>query len=388
MQSISAIPAARAADTPRAPAAGGARRLLRERVAALLDAFAWPLRASDYLALFRPLRSTRELLARVEQVIEETAEARTLVLRPARAWPRHVAGQFVTLGVTIEGARHDRTYSISSAPERPDGRITITVQAVEGGRVSHHLVHGIRAGETVALGAPQGEFVLPEATPHGLLFVTAGSGITPVMSMLRSLASRGPLPDVVHLHYVREASRLIFARELERLAREHPRYRLHVVETRAPGSAVSAPRTRFTAAELARLCSDWTARDAYACGPEGLLDAAFAEWAAAGVASRLRVERFHARRVAPEADAQGGVVRFARSACTVRADGATPLLRVAEDAGLAPAHGCRIGVCHSCTVRLVAGAVRDVRDGRVTVEPGAPIQLCVSAPRGDVEVEA
>lgn len=377
--------AAPAAGAPRAPA-GAARRLLRERIGALLDGFAWPLRASDYLALVRPLWSTRARLARVEEVIEETADARTLVLRPGRTWPRHVAGQFVTLGVTLDGARHDRTYSISSAPERRDGRITVTVQAIEGGRVSRHLVYQLRAGATVALGAPQGAFVLPDGVPNGLLFVTAGSGITPVMSMLRSLAMRGPLPDVVHLHYVREASRLVFARELERLVREHPRYRLHVVETRTPGGA--APGARFTAAELARLCPDWAARDAYACGPEGLLDAVEAHWAAAGVAPRLRVERFRARRVAPEPGAQGGLVRFARSGCTVRADAATPLLQVAEDAGLTPAHGCRVGVCHTCTVRLVAGAVCDVRDGRVTDEPGAPIQLCISAPRGDVEVEA
>jgi ferredoxin-NADP reductase len=380
------MPAALADLSRSAPVAAERRppRSLRARAAALLDGFAWPLRVSHYLEMVNPLWSADARQARVEQVVPETEDAHTLVLRPGRGWRRHRAGQFVALGVTVDGARHTRTYSISSPPEIDDGRIAITVQAIPGGRVSQHLVRATAPGAYVTLGLPQGDFVLPEAAPVRPLFVTAGSGITPVMSMLRSFAARGPLPDVVHLHYVPHAGRVIFARELARLAHEHPRYRLRVVETRTEQDPALR---RFSHAALERSCPDWTKRDVYACGPESLLDAVEGHWAAAGLAGRLLVERFRARAVAPPEGVRGGRVRFTRSGRETVADGQTPLLRVAEDAGLEPAHGCRIGICHTCTARLVAGCVRDVRSNAVTGEPGTAIQLCVSAASGDVEVE-
>jgi ferredoxin-NADP reductase len=360
------------------------RRVLRARAAALVDGFAWPLRLSHYLGMLNPLWSAHARQARLDDVITETDDAHTLVLRPGRGWRRHRAGQFVALGVTVDGARHTRTYSISSAPEVDDGRVAVTVQAIPGGRVSQHLVRATSPGAYVTLGLPQGDFVLPEASPVRPLFVTAGSGITPVMSMLRSFAARGPLPDVVHLHYAPHAGRVIFAAELAQLAREHPRYRLHVVETRTNGDRTLR---RFSHAALERQCPDWAERDVYACGPESLLDAVEGHWRAVGLAARLRVERFRARSVAPPEGVRGGHVRFSRSGRETLADGATPLLRVAEDAGLQPAHGCRIGICHTCTARLVSGCVRDVRSNAITDEPGTAIQLCVSAASGDVEVE-
>ncbi|MEW6268087.1 MAG: ferredoxin reductase [Thermodesulfobacteriota bacterium] len=363
-------------------------RPLRERVraglVALADGFAWPLRASHYLELVNPLWSAHAVRARVLEATRETADARTLTLRPGRGWRRHRAGQLVSVGVTIDGARHVRTYSISSAPERTDGRITITVKAVPGGRVSRHLVHELEPGAYVDLGVPQGDFVLPEAMPVRPLFVTAGSGITPVMSMLRSFAARDGVPDVVHVHYAPHAEHVIFRDELAALARRFPRYRLHVLATRGEGGS----RRRFSAATLDELCPDWRRRDVWACGPESLLDAVETEWTAAGLEHRVHVERFHARLAEPPAQAAGGRVRFSRSGVTVDADATTTLLRAAEGAGLRPAHGCRIGICHSCTARLAAGCVRDVRSNRRVDEPGAMIQLCVSAASGDVEVEA
>ncbi|HEY8515583.1 MAG TPA: ferredoxin reductase [Candidatus Binatia bacterium] len=356
---------------------------MRAGLAALADGFAWPLRASSYLELANPLWSTDVVRARVDDAVRETEDARTLVLRPGRGFRRHRAGQFVTLGVTIDGARHVRTYSITSAPERTDGRITITVQEVPGGRVSRHLVRDLEVGAYVDLAVPQGEFVLPEAMPVRPLFVTGGSGITPVMSMLRSFAVRGEMPDVVHVHYAPSAERVIFRDDLAVLARRFPSYRLHVVTTRD----AEGPKPRFSAATLEELC-DWRQRDVYACGPTGLLDAVERECSAAGLARRLHVESFRPRIVPPSADAVGGRVCFARSGVTIDADAQTSLLRAAEDAGLRPAHGCRIGICHTCTVRLRAGSVRDVRNGRRVDEPGAMIQLCVSAASGDAEVEA
>jgi len=355
-------------------------------LARVTDLFASPLRTSHYLELVSPLWASHVLQARVVDVWDETATSRTLTLRPGRAWRRHRAGQHVRVGVPIAGMHHTRTYSISSPPERDDDHVTITVKATPGGRVSSHLVRNLGRGSHLALGLPQGDFVLPDAVPVRPLFVTAGSGITPIMSMLRSFDARGALPDVVHVHYAPHAYDVIFGAELDELARRHPRYRLHRVFTRELGDARATER-HFGAAELAQLCPDWRARDTFACGPQGLLAALERHWAEAGLPHRLRLERFHAPWAAQASGIAGGTVRFARSGTAVASDGRTNLLRVAEDVGLNPPHGCRMGICHGCDARLVAGCVRDLRTGTLVNEPGATVQICVNAAAGDVEID-
>src|SRR5262249_48168275 len=149
----------------------------------LLHAARWlttPLLPDDYLGLVNPLWSSRELRGRVEAVQPETADAASVVIRPGRGWAGHRAGQYVRVGVDIDGVRHWRPYSLSSPPNRADGCITITVTAVPQGRVSGHLVCRLTRGAILRLTPAEGRFVLPDPLPAGLLFVTAGSGITPV----------------------------------------------------------------------------------------------------------------------------------------------------------------------------------------------------------------
>jgi ferredoxin-NADP reductase len=364
-------------------------RALRSRIAGLADLFAWPLRVSHYLELANPLWSTHTLRARVLAVHAETADARTIVLRPGRGWRPHRAGQFVPVTVSAGGQRHVRTYSISTAPGRGERRddIAITVKAIPRGIVSNHLVRDVSPGDYVTLGLPQGEFVLPESAPVRPLFLTAGSGITPVMGMLRDLEARGALDDVVHVHWAPHRADVIFAAELARLARAFPGYDLHVVTTRENDPVASAPQHHFSAASLDARCPDWRQRDVFACGPQALLDAASAHWTSAGLAARLHVERFHAPLARRPDELAGGRVLFRASGVAVDADGATSLLRVAEAAGLNPPHGCRMGICHTCTATLRAGCVRDVRDNRLVTEPGTRVQICVSAAAGACELE-
>jgi len=360
------------------------------RIAAITDLFAWPLRTSHYLELVNPLWATHGLQARVEEVWDETRDSRTLTLRPGRAWRGHRAGQHVRLGAPIDGRHYTRTYSIASAPEREDGCIAITVKALEGGRVSRHLVRDVKVGDYLPLGLPQGEFYLPDAQPVRPLFITAGSGITPVMSMLRSLVARERLPDTVHIHYAPHARDVIFGDELRELAAKHPRYRLHLVYTREPRGAGGEPRPagrHFTPAQLEALAPDWRGREAWACGPQALLDAIEAHWRQGGRGRHLHTERFRAALATVDASARGGAVRFATAGRTVQAGAATPLLRVAEDAGLNPKHGCRMGICHTCPRRLLSGQVRDLRTGVVHGEAGDKVLICVSAAAGDCAID-
>ncbi len=349
------------------------------RLAALL---ATPLIPDDYIELINPLWTRTALRARVEAVIPETTDSVSLVLKPGLRWQGHKAGQFLRVGVDIEGVRHWRCYSISSAPERADGRISITVKAVEGGRVSNYLVRELQAGAVLELAAAEGEFVQPQGGNDKLLMITGGSGLTPEMSQLRSAAARGAMPECTVIHYAPTPEDCLFRDELLSLAAQYPQLKLHLIYTR--GAQQGA---HFAAAQLEKLCPDWQSRRAYSCGPAALLTTVEAHWAEAGLDERLIVERFRPALTAINAGATGGALSFVASARQADSDSRTSILETAEQAGLAPAHGCRMGICHGCTARLICGQVRDLRSGQVFGETDDLIQICVCAPAGDVQID-
>lgn len=346
----------------------------------VLRAAAWlttPLLPADYLALVNPLWSTRELRGRVERVEPETADAATLVIRPGRGWPGHRAGQYVGVGVEINGARHWRNYSVTSPATDSAGLFSITVQAVAGGRVSPQLVHHTPAGSMLSLRAAQGDFRLPDTLPDRVLFITAGSGITPVLGMLRTLAAT-TMPDVVLLHSARSAATSLFATELTELADRFPGLRVHPRHTATDG--------RLALADLARWCPDWQHRPAWACGPTAMLEDITTHWARAGLSGRLHVEHF--RPPLWGVSAQGRhPVRFLRTGATADADAAAPLLAVGEEAGVMMPSGCRMGICFGCVVPLRSGRVRDLRTGDVHGEADELVQTCISAAAGPIEID-
>lgn len=342
------------------------------RLATLLT---YPLRLEDFLAVIDPRHSSRQLRGTISAVTPEAPGVSTIAIHPGRGWRPHRAGQWLRVGVEIAGVRHWRPFSISSA-EGADP--TITVGSV--GLVSEHLVRRARPGDLVFLDLPQGDFVLPDA-PGPLLLVGAGTGVTPLMAMLRTALARDAASDIVFVHVARTRADAIFAAELAALAARHPSFRLV-----SHHSAASGRLDLTSPAALAALVPDWRDRSTFVCGPPGLIEDAEGLWAAAA-ASDLTVERFTlTRRVDP--DAAGGRVTFARSGKVTDAAGARPLLEVGEDAGVPLPCGCRMGICRTCLTRLAEGQVRDLTTGRVHGEPGDLIRTCVSAAAGDVRLDA
>ena len=230
------------------------------------------------------------------------------------------------------------------------------------------------------LGGVEGTFVLPRPLPGRLLFVTAGSGVTPVAGMLRSLARDGELRDVVHVHCSRHPHTAIFARELRGLATREPGYRL--LERH------SAREGRLRPAELDELCPDWRDREAFVCGPPEMLAALKARWQSEGAASRLHHEHFQPDALLAGGERGcGGAIRLCRSGVQASSDGSEPILLAGERAGARMPYGCRMGICHSCVGRLRSGRVRDLRTGAVSGSPGEVVRTCINAPEGPIEID-
>jgi stearoyl-CoA 9-desaturase NADPH oxidoreductase len=361
--------------TPVMPAALRRRRMLR-----IARAFTNPLAPDDYLELINPLWTTRELRGRVERVTRETADAVTVLIKPGWEWPGHRAGQYVRLGLEVDGVHHWRAYSLTSEPGRADGCIAITPKLVEGGKVSPFLNRRLQPGTIVRLGGVEGEFVLPEPLPERLLFVSAGSGVTPIASMLRALRARGELRDVVHIHSSHARAGVVFANELTELDATHAGYTLHV--------RISGESGRVQPHELDSLVPDWRERETFLCGPPGLIEAMSAHWDGSGVRERLHLEHFTAEGVAADGERGcGGAIRLLKSGVEAHSDGEQPILLAGEQAGASMPFGCRMGICHSCVGRLCSGQVRDLRTGRVHGEPGEMVRTCMNAPEGAIEIE-
>jgi stearoyl-CoA 9-desaturase NADPH oxidoreductase len=357
------------------PSPAGRRVGLRDRVLRLAEFVTTPLLPNDYLDLVDPLRSGADLRGRIEAIHPETRDAATVVIRPGRSWRPHTPGQYVRIGIDVDGVRQWRAYSLTSDLTRDDGCISVTVKAIPGGKVSNHLVHKATPGTIVQLDQAAGEFVLPAQRPDKALFLTAGSGITPVMGMLRN---HPELTDVVLVHSAPTADDVVFGAELRALAATG---RIRLVEQHTDTAGM------LDAPAIASLVPDLHERATWACGPVGMLEALEQHWEAAGIADRLYTERF---RPTVLVTGEGGTVSFAKSGTTLEADGSTPILDAAEEAGVLMPSGCRMGICYGCVLPLREGAVRDLRNGEITTAApgdGVLIQTCVSAAAGACDID-
>jgi ferredoxin-NADP reductase len=317
--------------------------------------------------LVNPLWSTQELRWRIERVQRETDDAVTVFIKPGWEWPGHAPGQFLRIGFVVDGVHHWPAYSLTSDPGRPDGLISITPKLVEEGVVTPWLVRRAQPGTIVRLRDVEGTFTLPDPLPDALLFISAGSGVTPIMSMLRDLDRRDAVGDVVHLHSARTPGDVIFGEQLREMARRRPGLRLHEQMTGADG--------RIGPDRLDALCPDWREREAFLSGPAEMLDAMTAHWEREGDADRLHLERVQP--IIGQGDGElgeGGAIHFTASDVAATSDGTQPILVAGEEAGATLPHGCRMGICHTCVGTLCAGRIRDLRTGEVSGSAGETVR--------------
>jgi len=211
---------------------------------------------------------------------------------------------------------------------------------------------------------------LPAVRPRRILFVSGGSGITPVMAMLRTLIAESHDGEISFVHYARSAAEACYAEELAAMRGVRV---LHGFTRSGSGDLVGPFGSRHLAAAM-------PAPDAvFVCGPVALVEAVREH------CENVYTESFVPPSFEPSANPSGGRITFADSGVDVVDDG-RPLLEQAESAGLTPQNGCRMGICHTCTRRKTTGTVRNLITGAVSTAPGEDVQICVSVPVGDVDL--
>ena len=355
------------------------RRLLGSR---LLDALAYPHGVDRYVELVRPLLVNDDVRAEITGVAQQTPKSVTLTLRPNENWRGLRAGQFVGVSVEIDGVRQTRPYSPAGSQHAAGGSLELTVSTHPEGRVSRHLRDHARPGMIVGLTQAQGDFLLGDARPERVLLISGGSGITPVMAMLRTLCDEGFAGEIGFLNYARSQELALYAPELEELARSHAGLRVARGFTRGGDTRLSG---RFCREHLRAVIAEHAEAATFVCGPPALIDAVRALWQEDGLPEPA-VETFTPPALSFDTEGAEGHVTFAASGREA-ANSGLPLLEQAEDAGLAPDHGCRMGICNTCSCRKTAGTVRNVITGEISRAGEEQIRICVSVPVGDVELD-
>jgi stearoyl-CoA 9-desaturase NADPH oxidoreductase len=350
---------------------------LRDRVLGsdLVDLLTGPHGVDRYTEQVAPTWTLGEARAKIVDVRRTTPRSVTLTLAPNTRFNSAQtvkAGQYVNLTVDIDGRRHTRCYSPANA--EGSANLELTIGYHDGGLVSNYLYEQARRGMIVGLAGVGGDFVLPADRPRRILFVSGGSGITPVMAMLRTLVAEGhpksPGAEVAFVHYARTPAEACYRAELATL----PGVRVMHGFTRSGSGDLAG---RFAADHLAAAMPSPDA--VFVCGPTALVEAVRAH------CENVYTESFVPPVFEAPANPSGGRITFADSAVDVVDDGRS-LLEQAESAGLKPQNGCRMGICHTCTCRKTTGVVRNLITGAVSTGADEKIQICVSVPVGDVDI--
>jgi stearoyl-CoA 9-desaturase NADPH oxidoreductase len=344
------------------------------------------LRESDIdllLASLHPAWRLNRVFARVEARRWVADDMLALTLRPNGNWRGARPGQHVQVYLQRQGVRLSRSYSLTAL--HADGSLEIAVKRQTGGRVSPQLLAAVAIGQVLELGQAFGELRWAEAE-QGVLLLAAGSGITPLLGLLRSALAGGFSAPVDLLHYVREQGQQAFVDELRALQAQYANLQVRWALSAAP-AAVGELRGRFCDAHLAGI-EQLPQRRVLACGPAGFVEQVQLWWRVAGQGGELQCEAFTAPDIpAAEPASRHLHLGFTGSRRQGLGDNQRSLLEQAEGLGLQPQYGCRQGICASCTCTLISGAVRDMRSGEIASESGQPIRLCINAPHTDVEID-
>jgi ferredoxin-NADP reductase len=331
-------------------------------------------------------------------IIDETHDVKSFIFAPPA--PRlflFAPGQFLTFELTVSGETVNRCYTISSSPTRPH-TLSITVKRKVGGAVSNWLHDNLRVGDTVRAVGPMGEFSTAVYPCEKRLFLSAGSGITPLMAMVRYDHDLATDPDTIFVHCARTPKDIIFRQELDLTAQRRSRLRVrHLVERVTGEPGWSGHCGRISRGFLDLVAPDFGDREIFCCGPAPFMAAVRNLLYEAGFDMiRYHEESFVFEDRAPPSEPPRAVatatthtITFGKSGRRLPCDESTTILAAARAAGVHLPSSCTKGLCGTCKARRISGDVDMAHAGGIRqreIDQGF-ILLCCSRPRSDVVID-
>lgn len=333
-------------------------------------------------------------------IVPDVADTATFTFRaPSGAWFDYQPGQFITLELPVQGGPIQRTYTLSSSPSRPLS-ISITAKAQPDSIGTRWMLDHLKPGMRLRAYGPAGIFSFHRHPAPKYLFISAGSGITPMMSMTTWAWDSGEMPDITFVHAARRPSEIIFRERLEQFANRVPGLKLRfTVEAPDPFRAWAGYQGRLNQIMLGLMAPDYLEREVFCCGPEPFMQGVRDMLGALGYdMARYHQESFGAP-VRTESDAPvlddvtpsdtlGAEISFAASGVTAACAQTDTVLAVAKRSGLNIPSGCTFGLCGTCKVRKLSGEVHMVHNGGISEDDIAAgfILACCAHPLGAVAV--
>lgn len=333
---------------------------------------------------FYPDNSPKTLLMTCVEREEIARDFITFWLEPQHGeFPVYQPGQHLPITLRIGAETIARRYTLSSSPSRP-GRLAISVKRIDGGRVSNWLADNFALGDSLTCERPDGSFHLGDKSSQPLLLLSAGSGVTPMLSMLRYLADHNQLDDVVFYHQCRSVEDIPCKSELDDLRRQHPGLTVLISLSQAPIDWFGL-KGRLTLTHLKQI-KDAESRQVFVCGPDGFMQKARNLLIKKG----LPEENYHQEAFGVSQISQQPVKELMLSVNghVFKGDNQKTLLEQAEDAGAPIANSCRAGLCGACKVTVESGVVHqpDVPALQEHERNMGVVLACCSVPQTDVEV--
>ncbi|HMP89703.1 MAG TPA: FAD-binding oxidoreductase [Kiritimatiellia bacterium] len=359
--------------------------------------------AADAKATLPPLIANWRGQLRVGSIVTETPSVKTFRFLPStddRFLPfTFVSGQFLNVAFWIGGARMNRSYSISSSPTQRE-YVELTIKREPRGAVSRHIVDLLKVGDKIEAGGPVGKFTFDGTEADNIVLISAGVGITPMVSITRYLTERSWPGDIFFIYTCRTPADFIFADEVDSLQRRNPKLHVAVTSTKAEGTDWKGLRGRLNKELLTQAVPDLASRRIHICGPPTMMEATKAILTELGVPpDQVKSELFGATKPSPAAAgttatptvaATGPLVTFSKNNKAARIHEGQTVLDLSEELSIGIQNSCRIGTCGLCKVKMTSGEVAMAVEDSLDADDKANgiILACQAIPKVDIAVEA
>ena len=341
----------------------------------LFNAVLEPRDADFWLQKINPLWSVEQALGKIVYKDNTAQDTLSFTLQVNKHFQMGLAGQHHPVFVVVNGVRYERTYSLTQID---DQHVLLTVKKVAGGKVSTWLLEHAKVGDILELGQPFGEMTLPKTTAP-LVLLAAGSGITPMYSLLQSLVHSQQITDqaVTLLYWVKTQVDAAFVKQLQMWSQQYSNFKFELLCTQGPSKAA-----RLDTQHLA-LVDHIEQATVYACGPSGFVQQAEQVFSQA---NQIQTEAFS---MTVESSAEVGFVHITltQSNQVLTIPKGQSILASLEQQNIKPKYGCRMGICNKCACNKAEGSTRNLINGGQNAEPGNLLKICVNSAQSDLVLD-